>query len=282
MASTNQKTFFDFFQLLLPILTLIIGVLLAPYVEKYKTKYKLKRLKEYIWDILRLVNEHMKLQVEKIYNCLKEVKDFNSRDFTLVHISGKAIQNYHKLNHSDIHKIIVRRNKKKYEETLTRFKEINKAVDYFEEIMPNIIKHNEIMIKNINKQSDNWNNGVKGIYGLLNSYNTINKQNGIKPTDDTYIIELNKIQLYIQEKYGNLSNIEIAYKEFIRPTIDLTKNNIGDERAEKLMPFLEECKIAYLESRNIRNDFRKSLIITIRNILELNRNLELIINKYAP
>ncbi len=92
---------------------------------------------------------------------------------------------------------------------------------------------------------------------------------------------LNKIQIYIKEKYGNLSNIEKAYREFIRPIIVQSKKHIGDDRAEKFMPFLEDCRIAYIENKNIRNDFRKSLIISIRNILELNRDLGKIINKYA-
>jgi len=103
----------------------------------------------------------MRLQVDKNHACLQQVKDFNSKDFVITQISGKAIQNYHRLNHTDIHKIIVKRKKREYEKTLNRFKEINKAVDYFEEIMPNIIEHNKIMIKNVNMQVENWNKGVK-------------------------------------------------------------------------------------------------------------------------
>lgn len=280
MIVCNQSNLNLILDILIPILTLFIGMVFIPTAESFKEKYRLKQLKKFVLVSLNQINDQVERQITKFTDTIENISDFNKNDIIPIKNSVTSIKNIVNINEADLFKVLVNKRKGKNIQFVEDYKEIVTTVDFFAESLSLIFEECQKTVADIRQFSEDWNQSQMRFQNYINEFFTYNLEHKIDPDKDLFLkeIQLNKVEL--QNKYGNeYPNIEVSYLEHIRPIIELTKKYSGDRRAFVLMSESQQSKLAYEQLKLTRRRLKNYLVIANKNIADANIELKKIIDK---
>lgn len=249
------------FTVVLPVITLILGFFLNKFDESYKIRKKRKVQYRYIKDLLNLVHNQIKLQIESIDECIIRIKDFSNNDLNISLTTGDYVKRLQKIDDGEFYSAFLLRKRKVSNAEISNFTTVIKIIDYYAVIVPHLLEANKVTIKEINDSLAKWNEAHKTSFIIYNEIRT-----------ETLYDDLVKKFEQIIKKFGDKNGIECqdltaAKNELIEPLIEVCKSS-SDQRARRLFYPIQECKLQYrqlVSTRELHNDLLKKAVEDMRS-----------------
>lgn len=269
-----SKCVFIFWDSIMPVFTLFLGMLFIPLVESIKEKHRLKKLKKYIILNLRLLQEQIEQQSKEINERIIGIEDFKINDIIPVKVSLSSLKCILKTDESDIYKLLVNMRKGKEEDLEEDYKDVVNCVNYFSETLKPLFETCQNAAVDINMFSDDWNKSQMRFQDIINESIMYNAKNGIERKNDSFLNKIIILREDLAKRYGDQApNIEVTFLEYVNPVIELSIEYAYDRRALFLLQESQKSKLAYEQLKVTRKRIKKYVQLTYENIIKTYKKL---------
>lgn len=234
----KEKSGFDFLKYLLPIFTLILGILIKEVMDRRSEKKRIKKSGERWIAELQSLHNPIKKQIESLKSFLKELEkeDFQPHKFQVyTSLSGEVFKS---LDKNDLIKFIELRNKKSPFGDVVKISNnvhgnISILVHLHETIQNKFERYQDVT----SKYTTFLTKSLQAFHRAFRKYGVeIEKEIGASPIEDPQYKLI--ADLYLTEIYPNLEdgnfNPFVLEKEFYRPLVDILADLRSDERTDDL------------------------------------------------
>lgn len=249
-------------------------------LDKKKEQEKLDRIKnnfeteEYFFYNISSLLFFLDKQIEQISETSKQTKNWYNKNLTLATFSELKMTELIELNFKTLFQILVIDRTGDFESKAKDFINIKNCLHNIEDFLDRYKIENQNSHIEANKYSDSWNNSIKSLSQIYNSYIFLKPEKGdmLMPILEKYIvIEQRKLI-----KNGTDQNIEEFYKKIILPFKNeiLAYKNPNDQRVLPIIEHISECHKSYILTKTLRHQKRKGFITSGRRLIRIKQILE--------
>lgn len=267
------------FNQIFPVLTFIVGLIATPIFQRIGEIKRLKRVEEYYIQLLKSLFGQVEAQIKELKDCIKRIDDINNSDIVLNKVSGRDFELLDRIDSKDLFKILILRKKGLIKEKTKIFNEINATLAFLNESLSISINSNGIVIEQIDKYRNDWNQSQKNISKLKNQF-VIHAKMTNTDSKDIFLGEIHKIiESYNSVNKNKVINIFDAEEKLVHPLMEIVKLYSNDPRAGLLLIELQNSKFACSEMKAARKNHKEYLLKNLRRISKVNRKLKKVIEE---
>jgi len=241
-------------------------------VEKQKQKERERRIlnnyetEEYFKINIDSIIIFLDYQIDIILNLSQKMKDMKVRNLSVQILAELKLTELRELNFKTLYQIFVIDREGVNKNKSNDFINIKNCLHNIDDFVTTQQNDNIEISRSLNKESENWNDGLKNLSQLYNKFHneSSDQKDELLHLLHSYIV----IKQHKIKASGEAQDLEVVYHELILPLIqDIIKSrNKQDIRIHVILDNLILCRKAYEMISELRYQRRRSVLLSGRNL----------------
>ena len=257
------------FTVITTLLIFVLGYIVNRRIEDEKENKRLVELEEYFVKLIELLEVPLLKQKDALVEFTRKLKQNTEQHYFVADVTSFRVDMIKDIENRDLYDIFIKRKRGGIELKTHLFRKIRGQIDYLDEVKKTIKSSFEELMEKSSGHESIYKENLKVTSEAFDNMLTQNIANGIKPEQDFFLVELDKIRLAwmktgtderpFQDRY-------LARQHYLEPVQKLCRSTFGDSRATFILKHILECIYAFDNIEEIKYVYRRHFLQDARGI----------------